>query len=49
MQMLMMTCQGFSYRNTRSVTTFPPKKKYHPEINSLGLVMEKKMRHEFIS
>jgi hypothetical protein len=45
MQMLMMTCHSFSSRNTRGVTAFPPKKKYRPEIKSLGLVMEKETRH----
>jgi hypothetical protein len=44
-----MTWQGFSYRNTRGVTSFPPKKESRLEIKVLDQVMEKEMRHRFIS
>jgi hypothetical protein len=45
----MMSCQSFSSRNTRGVTSFPPKKESRPEIKILGQVMEKEMCHRFIS
>jgi hypothetical protein len=45
----MMTCRIFSSRNTRGVTSFPPKKESRPEIKILGQVIEKEMRRRFIS
>jgi hypothetical protein len=49
MPMLMMLCSSFSDSNTRCVTSFPPIKESRPEIKSLGQVMEKETRHNFIS
>jgi hypothetical protein len=42
MQLLMMTCQSFSLRNTRGVTAFPPKRNLVPRFKSLGSVTEKR-------
>jgi hypothetical protein len=49
MQMLMMTCQSFSLRNTRGVTAFPPKRNLVPRFKSSGSVTEKEMCHKLIS
>ena len=45
----MMSCQSFSFGNTRGVTSFPPKNKSRPEINARGKVVEKETRHNLIS
>jgi hypothetical protein len=49
MLMLMMLCSSFIGSNTRGVTSFPPQKNLVPRFRSLGQVMEKETRHNYIS
>jgi hypothetical protein len=49
MPMHMMPCQCFSSRNTRGVTSSPPKKNLVPRFKAPNEVTEKETCHNFIS
>jgi hypothetical protein len=47
--MLMMLCSSFSDSNTRGITSFPDKRISSRDLKVLRQVVEKEMRHIFIS